>query len=346
MPSQINVINPLEYPHWDDLAMMSGQCSFFHSSAWIKVLYESYRYKPFFFIISNGDHLSTVVPFMEVNSFLTGRRAVSLPFSDYCEPILENNCANSEILKVILEHADAKGWKYIELRGGSCMFPGQEASSFYYGHRLTLCQDEKSMLRAFRDSTRRNIKKAVKNSVRVEANNSKSSLAEYYRLHCITRKHHCLPPQPFDFFKKVYSHIIANNQGNIFLALYKDKIIAADICMHFGSRATYKYGASDRSFQHLRASNLVMWEMIKHYASRGFTTLDLGRTEPGNTGLIQFKNGWGCEQYIIPYYRYDIRRDALICSNGRHGKRFGRILRLAPLPVLRTLGRLLYRHMG
>jgi len=34
-------------------------------------------------------------------------------------------------------------------------------------------------------------------------------MGEYYRLHCLTRKRHGLPPQPTGFFQKIQEHIIA-----------------------------------------------------------------------------------------------------------------------------------------
>ena len=34
------------------------------------------------------------------------------------------------------------------------------------------------------------------------------SIKDFYRLNCLTRRMHGLPPQPFSFFKKIHEHII------------------------------------------------------------------------------------------------------------------------------------------
>jgi hypothetical protein len=79
-------INPLDYPDWDDLLLKSGDPSFFHTSTWARVIVESYGYQPVYFVRWENTRLSSVMPFMDISSRLTGRRGVSLPFTDYCNP--------------------------------------------------------------------------------------------------------------------------------------------------------------------------------------------------------------------------------------------------------------------
>ena len=328
------------------MVLASESYSVFNSSAWIKVLHEAYRYRPYVFVVLHDAHPIVILPIMEVSSSWTGRRGISLPFSDYCDPVLSPDDANSEAVHTILTYAAKAKWKYLEFRGGSRLFPEAEASSSYSGHVLSLHDDTDALFKSFRDSTRRNIKKAEKNGIDVQESDSAEFLEKFYDLHCLTRKHHGLPPQPFDFFRKLHAHVIAQNQGRIFLAFHDGKVVAGDICLHFGGRATYKYGASDRTFQHLRASNLLMWEIIKYYASRGFEALDFGRTTPDNKGLMQFKNGWGCRQYSISYYRYDVEKCCLLPPKATGSGRMNAVFKHTPIPLLRGLGSILYRHMA
>jgi len=76
--SEIEIINPIEYPDWDDLLLTSDQSIFFQTSAWARVLCESYNYTPLYFITKENDRLSSLIPVMEVKSFLTGKRGISL----------------------------------------------------------------------------------------------------------------------------------------------------------------------------------------------------------------------------------------------------------------------------
>jgi len=49
----------------------------------------------------------------------------------------------------------------------------------------------------------------------------------------------------------------------VVLASFDQENVAGAIYFHLGEKAVFKYGASDKKFQHLRANNLVMWEAIK-----------------------------------------------------------------------------------
>ena len=82
----LDILNPLDCDGWNDLVISSGSRSFFHSSEWARVLVETYKYKPLYFALVQDDRLRLLIPFMEVSSLITGRRGVSLPFTDFCEP--------------------------------------------------------------------------------------------------------------------------------------------------------------------------------------------------------------------------------------------------------------------
>ena len=59
-----------------------------------------------------------LLPVMEVNRPLTGRRGVSLPFTDYCEPVVSHNDQFEEIFNYVTDYGKTNGWRYIEMRGG------------------------------------------------------------------------------------------------------------------------------------------------------------------------------------------------------------------------------------
>ena len=75
-------VSPLEKPGWDKMVMTHRDASFFHSKSWAGVLHDTYGHTPHYFCTGNDEQLSAVLPVMEVNSPLTGRRGVSLPFTD------------------------------------------------------------------------------------------------------------------------------------------------------------------------------------------------------------------------------------------------------------------------
>ena len=342
MPTEI--IDPLACPGWNETISSNPEHSFFHSSNWAAVLKDSYSYKPLYFTRREGVEVSALIPVMEVKSFLTGTRGVSLPFTDICEPVASDEDGFSALLDEVLQYGRGAGWKYLELRGGAQRFNGAVPYRTWVRHVLALRGGESELFRRLNSATRRNIRTAQKSGVRVTISGIETDLDEYYRLHCLTRKRHGVPPQPRGFFKAIFRNVISKGKGFTALATYQGRPVSGAVYFHSGKKAIYKFGASDLGYQRLRPANLVMWEAIRHFSKNGFDELCLGRTEPENAGLIRFKEGWGTHESEISYYRLDPLSGKMSDRSG-HKLPYG-LMRKVPFFVSRIVGSLLYRHMG
>lgn len=342
----IQIINPIEYKGWDELLLSTPDYSFFHSTAWAKVLQETYRYTPTYFTIFENGHLQALVPVMQVTSLLTGKRGVSLPFTDYSDAIISNGIAFNGLFDHIVQYGKNHGWQSFEIRGGQSVSLLGPDSCTYSHHTLDLCKGADEILFSFKDNTRRNIKKAIKKGVTVEVSDTLDSVREFHRLNLLTRKRHGLPPQPLHFFEKVYEHIISRNLGIVVLASHENNIVAGAVFFNLGKKAVFKFGASDKNFHHLRPNNLVMWEAIKWCSQNGYESLCFGRTEAGNEGLRRFKAGWGAKEKIEKYYKYSLNKKKFVKDSHEIKKLYQKIFRNMPLPLLSRVGSLLYRHVG
>ena len=339
-------LNPSGFDNWDEAIAALPGASFFHTSAWASALCKSYAYEPVYFTLREGDAIQAVLPCMDVQSPLTGARGVCLPFTDYCEPLAPDAAHFRELFDAAAAFGRKRRWRYLEIRGGEVFLRDEEPSEQHHGHILDLTPGPEKLLAGLRDSTRRNIKKAQKEKIETAISTSPAALAEFRRLNSMTRRDHGLPPQPRHFFDNLYDHVLSRGMGFVAVSTFRDEAIAANVYFHRGEEMIYKYGASNRAFQNLRANNLVMWEAIRWGCANGCRTLCFGRTEPGNDGLLQFKSGWGARERTIRYYRYDLRKGAFLRSapevHPLHKKIFSRL----PIPVLEALGSLLYHHMG
>ncbi len=345
MKKNVQPINPLNVNNWNDLLLSHQEHSIFQTSNWAKVLIETYNYSPQYFIEFNSDNrISSLVPFMEISSFLTGRRGVSLPFSDFCEPICKDNF--TEIFNEIMELGRLKKWKSIEFRGGNKFFNDIEPSSYYYHHTLDLAQGEDKILSGFSSNNKRNIKKAQKEGVKIDFLTTREAADKFYYLNCITRKKHGLPPQPYSFFVNIHKYILSQNLGFIALAFHEDRIIAGAVYLFFGKKALYKFGASDMDFQLVRPNNLIMWEAIRFFIEKGYTEFSFGKTEPDNAGLRQFKLGWGTNEEKIFTYKYNLAENKFIANPDQTSGFHTKIFRKLPIPLLKLVGTLTYRHVG
>ncbi|MFC1505210.1 lipid II:glycine glycyltransferase FemX [Thermodesulfobacteriota bacterium] len=342
---KIQIINPINYQNWDDLIATNSQSTFFHTLGWSKVLCESYGYKPLYFCHIGDNTIIGLIAVAEINSRLTGKRGVSLPFSDYCPPIAINFDHFNYLFKRVREYGRKAGWNSIEIRGGKKYLKNIAPFSIFKTHNLNLGNEPEKILSLFRNSTRRNIKKAKKVGVKITKSSSEEAIKEFYHLNCLTRKVHGIPPQPIKFFLNYYKHIILKKNGVVILASNSGNNIAGAVFSSNNAKAIYKYGASDLQYNDLRPNNIVMWSAIKHYIKRGFKTFSFGRTELSHSGLLQFKRGWGTYEETLKYYKYDLRKDCFVNDNIKLKSSYW-IFKKMPIPILKFVGKTLYKHIG
>jgi hypothetical protein len=140
--------------------------------------------------------------------------------------------------------------------------------------------------------------------------------------------------------------VISKGKGFTVLGILDGRSIAGGVFLYSGRKAIYKFGASDPEYQHLRPTNLVVWEAIRHFSKNGFDELCLGRTDLANSGLIHFKSGWGAQEESLNYYRYDLRRSSFVKGAPEINGPAERVFQRLPAPILRLAGELLYKHLG
>ncbi|MGD0508802.1 MAG: hypothetical protein ABSA27_13445, partial [Terriglobales bacterium] len=110
-------VNPLKDPRWNDLLERDARASVFHTAGWLDALRRSYGYVPTVLTTCRPtQELTNGIVFCRVNSWLTGERMVSLPFSDHCEPIMDDLEGLGEIVYWLSGEVEKKKVKYVEVR--------------------------------------------------------------------------------------------------------------------------------------------------------------------------------------------------------------------------------------
>jgi hypothetical protein len=289
----------------------------------------------------------TLLPFMEIRSWLTGTRGVSLPFTDECAPILPDDIGYGGTLLRVIDHAGARGWKTIEFRGRGQGMGNLPASAEYMTHDLDLSPGEEILFSRYRSNVQRNIRRAEREGISVANDPTPDGVREFYRLNCLTRREHGLPPQPLRFFENLRTHVLEKGFGMLLLARRGGKAVAGAMFLHFAGKAVYKYGASDRRHQELRPNNLVFRQGIRDLCRKGVRTLSFGRTDLHHEGLRQFKLSWGAAEKTLQYVKYDVPSRSYFSA-----KKYQAIIpwesamSKLPVPVLRLIGHVAYRHVG
>lgn len=339
-------IDPLLDARWDSLVSVLDRSSVFQTSHWARVLHDTYGHRPFYFCQSSNGRPEVLLPLMEVSSRWTGRRGVSLPFTDFCPLFSANSEARQSLHRVLVRRGRERGWRYFECRSNESQSVSNQPSLRFYGHIIELDKKQDVLIARMGGATRRGIRKAQEANLQIEFSTTLVSMRSFYALHCQTRRRHGVPPQPFRFFENIVRHIFETGHGFVALARLAGRPIGAAVFFYHRREALYKFGASDESFQHLRVNNLLMWEAMKRCAELGCEVLHLGRTSLGQEGLRRFKLGFGGREEQINYYKYDFGKQAFITQADRARSGITNLFKCFPLPLFRLAGRFLYPHLS
>src|SRR6266851_1576568 len=145
-------VDPMQDARWAELVERHPRASVFHTAGWLRALQRTYGYEPVAFTTSSPtDDLKNGMVFCCINSWLTGRRLVSLPFSDHCEPLCDSAEDENFLGRYLQNELEKQEWRYIEIRPISGNF-GQEGDGIgfvpaatYFLHTLKLRPDLKEV---------------------------------------------------------------------------------------------------------------------------------------------------------------------------------------------------------
>jgi len=341
-------IDPLRDKRWLEFLGRHQSATLFHSAEWLSALQKTYGYVAGALTTSGpGDHLTNALVVCRVQSWLTGRRLVSVPFSDHCTPLIENEEQFGWLLSGLMQERDHGHEKYLEIRavaesGG--VPAGLAGSTTFCLHRLDLRPSLSDLFHAFHASCiRRKIARAERERVEYEEGTSEEFLKKYYQLAVLTRRRQQLPPQPLSWFQNLIDYM--GDRLKIRLASYGGQPVAGILTIRFKSTMTYKYGCSDPGFHKIGPMQLLMWKTIQDAKNSGLVEFDMGRTDWKNTGLLTYKDRWGAKRSTLLYLRHPATEAQNRIENFpmRIAKR---IVTLAPDFVLTTAGRIMYRHIA
>lgn len=352
--SLVQLIDPVSDPRWDAFIQNHPHRSIYSSALWKDVVFKTYGYQPFYFILENElGKIQAALPLFRVKSFLTGNRMVSLPFADYSDPLLLDSSELDQIFDKVRSEMRQLGATYLEIRTRkNAAFFGNssfQSSVDSLNHRLPLKRDPTALLNTFHKSfIVRNIKKALKSNLRVEMSEKESTVKIFYNLLVFTRRKHGLPPQPFQFYQNIWQAFRGKGLVRFFTAYLGKVPVAAILVVTFGETAYYLYGGSNPKHLQNRPNHLLLWKAIEWSAQQNYRYFDFGRTGMNNPGLLQFKRNWGTEEFPIYtfWYSHSGKPAHLLNRGNKDQSKIKKIIRRLPFPLLKIGGKMIYRHLG
>ncbi len=338
---------------WTTAIEQRAQESFYCSKPWLDLITSLYGYTLIPLVTTDADgRVTGFLPLCSISSPLRGRRLIALPFSDQCPLLAADSASADSLVEDAILLAQRRQARYLELRTGIAEALSRRAdlsqSNLYVRWLVPLTRDSADAWSTLRKSVQQKVGKARRLGVQVRIATCRDEMAHFYRLHLRTRsKKHGMPTQPARFFHMLWDAFAPTGALQLLLAESQGTVIAGAILLASGSKVRFAYAASHEDYLHLAPNNLLVWEAITWGCSHGYQMLDLGRTARDNSGLMEFKRGWGASEEPLTYYYYP--RAAGLAATSERSWKYRALTgcwKRIPLPVANVLGDHLYRHLA
>lgn len=332
---------------WDNFVLHNPKGSIYHTSSWLHSVSSSLGYKiyPIGIENSNTRELIGILPLAKVKNLISGSKLISFPLSTHCEPLISEKLIGDIFDKV---NSEFKKNDYMELRSldCSCTMEGTSLNENYLIHILELEESEDNTFQKFHGtSVRASIRRADKNDLTFEINNSIPGLKAFYSLYTDLRTRLGLPFLSYNFFNSIYKNLIKDDRILIPLVRYGNHVVAAGFILKFKDTFYLEYTASDNTMLNLYPNHKLFWEIIKIAIENKAKFVDFGRTEVNNNSLISFKEKWNAIRKQLKYWRIGNQPERKTLAGS--GKTF--ILKInkhLPKSLLNLQGRILYKYNG
>ena len=349
--AKVSVLDALRDPRWSEFVDRHPDASIFHSTGWLEALHRTYDYEPLVVTTSGEDEpLSNGIVLCKVRSWATGSRLVSLPFSDHCDPLVDDPLELEALIAFMKAEVKHSRCRYLEMRSlrelnaGVSQRMHLNTDEAYCIHRLDLSSGIDDLYRGFHKScVQRKIQKAEREGLVYDEGRSEELLSKFYKLLLHTRRRHQLPPQSMSWFRNLSECL--GEKLKIRIVSKDGRPIAGIVTTQFRDTGVYKYGCSDDRYHNLGGTFLLMWRAIQDAKASGALFFDFGRSDQENKGLVTFKENWGSRKSPLPYHRYAQSMDTGVQAEWKLWL-IQKTCAYLPDPLFETLGTALYKHVG
>jgi CelD/BcsL family acetyltransferase involved in cellulose biosynthesis len=296
------ITNAVTDPGWDQLTR-TRPTSVFHSQRWMRALADTYGFPVRARLLMDRREPQAGFAYVDVQDFLD-RRIASLPFSDFCDPIVTTLPQWHELIDDLVDQHSR-----VDLRCLHNPVPTHDDRFSIVDralwHAVDVERDEDDIWQALPGSARRALRKARDNDVAIRIAEDEGDLRAFFDLHLRVRKYkYGLLAQPYSFFEHIWEQFVESDRGALILAEIAGRTIAGCLFLEWQDTLYYKFNASDGAHLNARPNDRILWEGIRYARKRGLRRIDFGLTDADQDGLVRYKRKYATEEKTITLLRH------------------------------------------
>jgi CelD/BcsL family acetyltransferase involved in cellulose biosynthesis len=270
--------------------------SLFTAPPWMAALEAAYGLQVEIAACLKDGQIEAAMPFCRVDD-LRGPRLAALPFSDYGDPLVEDQGG----LAALVDHVAGlgRGLRLRSLRNPLPLAdPRIEVAGEALWHGVDLARPLDDIWAGLKGSARQNIRKALGSGVTVRIGRGSDDLRRFHRMHAKLRKtKYRMLAQPFALFEAIQAAFAGAGDVAVVLAEADGEPIAGIFLICWQGTAYYKFNASIDT--RLRPNDLLAWHAIRLATEQGCDSFDFGISDADQPGLVRYKSKFATEERVI-----------------------------------------------
>ena len=285
---------------WNGLEDHS-HASLFSSRPWIETIADTYGFSVS--AVTCPARSSPAAVLFAAVSDLRGERVISFPFSDYCDPLVEDAETWNRLVEMLLDMG-----RPLTLRCLRNSLPAVDSRFAVVGraawHGVDLSGSETDLWAGLPAEARSNVRRAQRGGLTVRVTQSLDDLRRYYDLHLHVRKYRFrLLAQPWELFERLHAAFAPSDRLFLLLAEQDGRWVAGDLMLVWRDTLYGKFaGAVDRK---LFPNDLMSWEAIRLARQLGLAWLDWGASDRDQPGLVSFKRKYATQERELLRLRWE-----------------------------------------
>lgn len=344
---KIELNNPRSREEWESYVYRHPEGHLRHLPQWKEVLEDTFHYQPFYLFARNeNDELCGILSLFQVKGLLTGKRLVSLPFSNTCGPIADSDYIAGKLVDEAKRLCHELKCSYLELRMKRLLDTDFEVNHYFSTYVLELSGvNDEVWGKLDKKGVRWAIKKAQRDEITVREANSMEDVAYFF--HKLNEKHKRdlgVPVHPFKLFQAIYRRM--GKYTSLYFGELNGKIIGGIIVLKYKDTNLYYCGAWDNGYLKYHPNSLLLWRAIEKGCEEGYRYFDFGKTSTDNVGLSHFKKDWGSERNQLYFHYYPKAPKSLwLNREGAMWRIITTVWKRLPVPLATCLSKFAFKQL-
>jgi FemAB-related protein (PEP-CTERM system-associated) len=342
----VRTLSAADAPRWDAFVRATPQATFFHLSAWQRIISEVFGHRTFFLYAERGGEIIAVLPLAEVNSLLFGHALTALPFCVY-GGIAAADTAGDAAIAALESEADALarrlGVQHLEYRNLAPRHADWPQQDLYVTFRKEILPEVDANMLAIPRKQRAMVRKGIKNGL---VGHLDAGIDRFFAAYADNVLHHGTPALPKRFFARLRSEF-GQDCEVLTVTDANGEVLSSVLSFYFRNEVLPYYAGDYPRARDLAANDFKYWELMRRACERGITLFDYGRSKVG-TGPWHFKKNWGFEPQPLSYEYRLYRRDSIPQNNPMNPKYrlFIAAWKRLPVRLANALGPFIVRNLG